>query len=129
MARKELAGEPLTYDELYFLQENFGRNLFYIRLGLEEWITNPPENTALVADIASNAASNEVLHIAIANPDLIYVITNSPYGLTLTRGAVYSYYEFITDLDSRMTDDQWRHLVEAGNTPPRPNWIDLYFSP
>lgn len=128
MARKEIAGEPLTYDELYFLQEQFAQAYWYIRYEIEVWITDPPENTALVADVASNAASGQVLHVAIAEPDYIYVITNSPYGYTLTRGAVYSYYEFISPIDERLTDEAWRALVAAGEIPPRPDWIGLYFA-
>lgn len=128
MARKEVAGESLTYDELYFLQENFGSTLRYLRLALEMWITNPPENTALVADVASNAASGEALELAIANPDTIYVITNSPYGLQVTRGAVFSYYEFTVGIDERMTDDEWRQQVADGTTPSSPEWTNLYLS-
>jgi hypothetical protein len=128
MARKEVAGEPLTYDEFYYLQETFGSSLRYLRIGLEMWITNPPENTALVADVASNAASGEALELAIANPDLIYVITNSPFGWQVTRGAVFSYYEFTVAIDDRMTDDEWRQLVADGTVPPRPDWVSLYLS-
>lgn len=129
IARKEVAGEQVSYDEYYFMQENFGGLLWNIRYSVEQFITNPPETTALVADVASNAASNEVLHVAIANPDFIYVVTDSPYGLTLTRGAVYSYYDFINPIDQRLTDDQWRSMVAAGSTPARPDWTALYFSP
>jgi hypothetical protein len=128
MARKEVAGEPLSYDEAYFLQENFGQQLWYIRYALEEWVTDPPENTALVADVASNAAAGQALELAIANPDLIYVITNSPYGLQVTRGAVYSYYEFTVAIDGRMTDDEWRQQVADGTAPARPEWVNLYLS-
>src|SRR5690606_16303869 len=128
MARKEIAGEPLTYDVQYFLQEQFGSGLWYIRYEVEQWITQPPESTAIIAVVASNADTGEVLSIAIAKPDLIYVITNSPYGLQLTRGAVYSDYEFTVNIDDRMTDDEWRAQVESGDLPPRPDWIDMYFS-
>ncbi|MCC6803712.1 MAG: DUF3160 domain-containing protein, partial [Anaerolineae bacterium] len=128
MARKEVAGEPLTYDEAYFLQENFGQQLWYIRYDVEQWITNPPETTALVADVASNAAAGTALELAVANPDTIYVIANSPYGLQVTRGAVYSYYEFTVNIDGRMTDDEWRQQVAEGTIPPRPDWVGLYLS-
>lgn len=86
MARKEVA-EPLTHDDLYYLQEQFGNELWYIRYDIEQWISNPPESMAIVADVASNAASEQVLELGVANPDLIYVITNSPYGLQVTRVA------------------------------------------
>jgi hypothetical protein len=126
MARKEVAGEPLTHDEAYFLQENFGSSLWYIRYFIEEWIADPPDNTAIVADIASNAATGQALELGIGIPDLIYVITNSPYGLQMTRGAVYSYYEFTVPIDERMTDDEWRAQVADGSTPARPDWVGLF---
>jgi hypothetical protein len=128
MARKEVAGEPLTHDEAYFLQENFGSRLWYIRYVIEEWITDPPETVALVTDVASNADAEAVLQEGIGNVDTIYVITNSPYGLQVTRGGVFSTYEFVNDIDKRMTDDEWRAMVADGTTPARPAWIDLYFS-
>ncbi len=128
IARKEVAGEPVSHDEYYFMQQNFHDALWYIRYGLEIWITNPPENSALVADIASNAAAGTALEIGTGTPDLIYVVTNSPYGLQLTRGAVFSPYEFTVQIDNRMTDDEWRAQLAAGTQPSRPDWIDLYFS-
>jgi cytochrome c553 len=64
----------------------------------------------------------------IGAPDLMYVITNSPYGLQVTRGAVYSDYEFTQDIGNRLTDDAWRQQVAGGTTPARPDWIGLYFS-
>ncbi len=128
MARKELAGEPFTQDEAYFLQLHIGEYLFLIRNSIEVWETNPPKTTALVADVASNAAAGKVLELGIGNPDLIYVITNSPYGPQLTRGAVYSDYEFQQDISNRLTDDDWRTQVSNGTQPARPDWIEMYFS-
>ena len=128
IARKEIAGEPVTYDELYWMQESFQRELWYIRYQMEEWITNPPETVALVTDVASNASAGTILQVGIGDIDVIYVVANSADGPHLTRGAVYSYYEFENAIDARMTDDEWRALVAAGTQPPRPDWIDLYFS-
>lgn len=125
-ARKELAGEPLSEDDYYFLQEQIGSVLGGIRIYIEQWLSDPPDDTSLVADVASNTVTSQALHVAIANPDLIYVVTNSPYGLTVTRGAVYSYYEFVNPIDQRMNDDEWRELVAAGETPLRPEWTALY---
>ncbi len=128
IARKEVAGEPVSYDELYWMQENFADQLWYIRFGLEEWITNPPKTVALVADVASNAAAGSVLEEAIGPVDYIYVVANGPNGLHLTRGAVYSYYEFVNPIDQRLTDDEWRSQLAGGQLPLRPAWIGLYFS-
>ncbi len=129
IARKEVAGEPVSYDEYYFMQENFHNSLWYIRYGLEIWITDPPENSALVADIASNAAAGTALEIGIGDAGLdLRGYEQSRMGLQLTRGAVFSPYEFTVPIDQRMTDDEWRAQLAAGAQPPRPDWIDLYFS-
>lgn len=128
IARKEVAGEPVSYEELYWMQENFGSALWSIRYTVEEWITDPPENVALVADVASNANAMVVLEEAIGLVDYIYVVTNGPHGLHLTRGGVYSTYEFVQPIDQRLTDQEWREMVASGDLPPRPEWIGLYFS-
>jgi hypothetical protein len=128
VARMEVAGEPVPYEELYWMQEHFGSTLWNIRYLVEIWITNPPENVALVADVSSNPAAGLALEEAIGMVDYIYVIANGPDGYHLTRGAVYSYYEFTQPIDQRMTDDEWRTQVAAGSLPPRPEWVGLYFS-
>ena len=128
MARKEIAGEALTHDELYFLQESFADALWSIRYEVEIWITDPPENVAIVTDVASNPAAGTVLLEGIGLVDYIYAIGNGPDGLHLTRGAVYSQYEFVNPIDERLTDDAWRARVASGDLPPRADWIDLFFS-
>ncbi len=128
ISRQEIAGEPVSYEDLYWMQERFGNDLWSIRYTIEEWLSEPPETVALVADVASNANAAIVLEEAIGLVDYIYVVVNGPYGLHLTRGGVYSYYEFIQPIDQRMTDAEWREIVAAGDMPPRPSWIDLYFA-
>jgi hypothetical protein len=126
MARKEVAGEPLTHDELYFLQENFGQSLWYTRYMYELPQSDPPKSAAIVADVASNSAAGKALEVGTGGVDYIYVITNSPNGLQVTRGAVFSYYEFEQPIDSRLTDEEWRAKVEAGELPPRPAWTGTF---
>jgi hypothetical protein len=128
IARKEVAGEPVSHDELYWMQENFDSALWHIRYEAEFWVTDPPQTVALVADVASNPNAGAVLEEAIGPVDLIYVIANGPNGLHLTRGGVYSYYEFVLPIDQRLTDDDWRAMVDSGNIPPRPDWVSLFFS-
>jgi hypothetical protein len=126
MARKEIAGEPLTHDELYFLQESFGDNLWYIRYMYELPQSDPPKSAAIVADVASNSAAGKVLQVGTGGVDYIYVITSSPNGLQVTRGAVFSYYEFEQPVDSRLTDEEWRAKVDGGQLPPRPAWTSTF---
>ncbi|MBK9125969.1 MAG: DUF3160 domain-containing protein [Chloroflexi bacterium] len=129
LAVRELRGEPLTEDEYYDLQEFFAQRLSAIRIILQEAIPDPPERMALIADIASNPSAGTVLYTAVGNVDTLWVVTNSPLGLQLTRGFVYSSYQFTGDIQSRLTDDDWRARVEAGDLPPRPSWTSTYLVP
>jgi hypothetical protein len=125
-ARRELAGEELTEDDYYWLQQNFGMSLWMVRFHVEEGNPNPPERMALISDVASNPSAQKAYYMATGDADLIYVVTNSPFGLQLTRGAVYSTYAFEGPLTDRIDDDQWRARVESGELPPRPSWTATY---
>lgn len=126
MARREIAGESLTEDQLYLLQEYFGGVLGSIRNTVQDLQTEPPNCAALVADIASNPSTNQILYVGTGSIDLIYVITGGPYGLQLTRGAVYSSYSVIGDAQSRLTDDDWRVRFGTESQPFRPAWSEQY---
>lgn len=128
MARRELLGEPLSSEDYYYLQEHFANRYWYARYVVEQWTPEPPERLAIVTDVASNADAGTVLQVGVGDVDLIYVVTDSPFGLQVTRGGVFSYYEFVGPIDERMTDETWREMVAAGSVPPRPTWIDLYFA-
>lgn len=88
-----------------------------------------PRGDGIIADIASDPNRGNVLYSAIGNVDTLWVVTDSPHGLQLTRGFVYSTYQFTGDIQSRLTDDDWRARVEAGDLPPRPSWSSTYMAP
>jgi len=91
----------------------------------EEDQANP---VALVTDVATSAFLRLVLQEAVGGVDYIYVVIPGPYGLQLARGAVFSYYEFTNDIDKRMTDQEWRELVDKRQQPPRPEWVKAFLS-
>jgi hypothetical protein len=128
MANRHLWGIPLTDDEQIFLKYNFGSELWSIRYLAELALAEPPEMAAIVTDVASNPDAGTVLQVGTGYVDYIYVITDSPQGLQLTRGAVYSYYEFVNDINNRLTDETWREMVQSGDVPPRPTWVGGFFS-
>lgn len=128
MANKHLWGIPLTDDEQIFLKYHFGEELWYVRYSAELAVSNPPEMSAIVTDVASNPDAGTVLQVGTGYVNYIYVITDSPQGLQLTRGAAYSYYEFVNDIDNRLTDETWQEMVQNGNLPQRPAWISSFFS-
>jgi hypothetical protein len=128
MANKHLWGIPLNDDEQIFLKYHFGSELWYVRYMAELALADPPQMAAIVTDVASNPDAGRALQVGTGYVNYIYVITDSPQGLQITRGAVYSYYEFVNDIDKRLTDETWRGMVQAGNLPPRPAWTSSFFS-
>lgn len=128
MANKHLWGIPLTDDEQIFLKYHFGMELWYVRYLVELVLADPPDFSAIVTDVASNPDAGTVLQVGTGYVDYIFVITDSPQGLQLTRGSVYSYYEFVNDIDNRLTNEAWWAMMEAGDLPPRPAWTGRFFA-
>jgi hypothetical protein len=125
MARKELAGEALSEDEYYTIQ-TYGTELNVLLRTLYQG-EGEPDPVALVTDIASNPSVGTVLQEGVGGVDYIYVVIPAPDGrLQVARGAVFSYYEFVGDINQRMTDDEWRAQVESGDLPPRPAWTSAF---
>jgi hypothetical protein len=68
---------------------------------------------ALVADVATDGISGACLEAASGTPRKIYAYVNDKSGGSrLTRGYIYSYYEFERSLsEGRMTDEEWKEIV------------------
>jgi len=51
---------------------------------------------------------------------------NDEGAFQVAKGGVYSYYEFWQDPSDRLTDEQWRSMLNGGNAPERPDWFDVF---
>jgi hypothetical protein len=72
-----------------------------------------------VADVYNY--NGRFLEEAVGMIDEIYVvaeINGKPY---LTKGAVFSYYEFQSN--KPLTDEEWQAQLTSGNEPQRPAWV------
>ena len=82
---------------------------------------------AVIADVHTNPeyGYEEVLEVGVGNPFVIYVVVQDHRGnLRLTKGATFSYYEFIHPMENRLTDEGWQDMLD--NDPPQlPEWILL----
>ncbi len=126
LANLELMGQPLAEDDLFALQ-GIGAFLSGIRVVLQD--PSNPEPVAVVTDIASAPMIGQVLQEGVGAVDYIYVVVPHPKGgLQMVRGGVFSYYEFVGDINQRMTDAEWRAKVKSGDLPPRPAWVGEFFS-
>ncbi|MEB2288828.1 MAG: DUF3160 domain-containing protein [Anaerolineae bacterium] len=127
IARKELAGEPRTEDE-YWTIFGFGQYLWAMLITLSTYPDNP-DPVALVTDVASNPSAQIVLQEAVGNVDYIYMVAPvSTGGWQLLRGGVFTYYEWVGNINERMTDAEWRAQVAAGDLPPRPAWVSAFYA-
>jgi hypothetical protein len=90
------------------------------------------ESAAIVADVATGMlgpgdSEPPVLHVGTGPVYELYVITpDAGQGWQLARGGVYSYHEFERPASERMTDEEWRAMIEEGRAPERPGWTAAF---
>ena len=115
---KELREEEPSAEE-YDLIRGFGGNLehFWQRVYEDEdddgHFTAKDYPAALVTDIATDGDSGEVLQIGTGKVSPIYVVVPIGGELHLTKGAVFSFYQFRQPMSNRLTDSAWRDAVSS----------------
>jgi hypothetical protein len=120
IAEKQVAEEPLTledYENIKMIARSFDAQLLLPggwEIEYDKW---EELRMALIADVATDFASNRVLQVASGTPRKIFVYVNDRMGgPRIARGYVYSYYEFAGSLEEgRLTDEKWRDLVYDKN--------------
>jgi hypothetical protein len=128
-AQKELAGEPLSAEETALVKD-YGQYLEDLEQfdSTEEGLTlSPtPERSPVVADVHTDyvTSPNRVLEEATGYPLSLYVAFDFEGQVQLFVGASYSYYEFTSPIEQRLTDEEWLARLDAGDIPPRPAWTD-----
>ncbi|MHA2141209.1 MAG: DUF3160 domain-containing protein [Candidatus Thorarchaeota archaeon] len=115
---KELSGLALNETDIS-LTKDIGNVLKYLE-GVEDDI----DRAALVVDVHTDPGPpGVVLEEATGDPLVVFVAVPYPNGsVYLTRGAIYSYYEFTQSLSDRLTDDMWWDLLDTGDEPDMPVW-------
>ena len=78
---------------------------------------------ALIADYHT-AAPNMYSEAAVGPASEIYVVVPIKGKLYLTRGAVFSYYEFVSN--ERLTDEKWQQMLKEKKNPSAPEWTDSF---
>jgi hypothetical protein len=129
VSEKELNGEKLTDDE-YWRISYYGGWLEAMTLAAADPAESyegrgylEDQKSALVADVATGMG--QVLEEGVGYPTLIFVVSpQEPYHVTV--GAVFTYYEFPMPLDQRLTDEQWRVMLENGTAPDAPEWTSSF---
>jgi len=89
---------------------------------------------AVIADVATNAGLGIVLEVGVGRINEIYVIAplveeDGTTTLQVTKGGVFSYYEFAWPMRDRLTDEKWRQMLDEGKSPQLPVWTARFFNP
>ena len=134
IAGKELSGARIT-DAEQELIENFGQRLrggmrfaHYVDVS-RDFQTRMDQLMPIVADVHTDVNSGMALEEAVGHPLAIYVTVPVDRRPTVCKGAVYSYYEFKQAMSQRLTDEEWRKMLEERKNPGLPAWMPEGFPP
>lgn len=144
VAEKELTNQKLTENE-YNQIRLIGSTMDYLSLwiltngvsGPNGWYTMKPvdRNMACIADVHTamdnrpGGVGQVVLEEGVGSTFEIYVIVPIEGKLYLTRGAVFSYYEFVHPMNNRLTDEKWQEMIGKEGAPAQPEWIRTFTVP
>lgn len=130
ISEKELRNEKLTGDEYQFIR-TIGGTLEYLTLSVmtgnpDTWelVNETDKDMAVIADV--HTGGDQVLEESVGRANEILVIVPVEGKLVLTRGAVFSYYEFIYPSSDRLTDEKWQKMIDTGKTPAKPVWTKSF---
>lgn len=133
---KELAGKTLSDDDYNRLYD-YGENMESMTASLSSdglrWFeiqSETDKNMATAADFHTVAPNRYdkggYLEAGVGPAHEIYVVVPINGKLYLTRGAVFSYYEF--ESGSRLTDEAWQNMLKGGKAPAQPAWTNSFLS-
>ena len=128
---KQLKNEPLTEDEYYQLL-TYGGLLEYLTSSFAgdgmrwfEITSETDKNMAVIADIHTIAGVG-YFEVGVGPAYEIFVVVPIDDKLYLTRGAVFSYYEFISK--ERLTDEEWQKIIKDGKEPSHLKWMKNFIN-
>ena len=145
LARKELANEPFSEEEIAYLQR-----MLFIETGsgappFSGWysemfyhLEDSAEGDFPIADVHTQPTDEfgsivgRVLHVGTGNINLGVFLADSPsndYQPMAFVGPVMSYYETITNDFDRLTDERWEEIIRNNDqVPERPDWVNVYLA-
>jgi hypothetical protein len=145
LAAKELRGVPFSAAEAAWLRETAVRRVVphdTVCAGIrmrEEWTGWYPrlfpggeESPAVIADVHTNPETDpgsplyppRVLHVATGRAAAALLVADAGAGPTLYVGPASTYYEVVErgSPPVRLTDQEWRARLAAGEAPAPPAW-------
>jgi len=131
VSKKEIAKQPLSGKDYQTIKgiggavENFTLTVLDPDLTATEWqsVKGPDRSIAVVADVYTRNMpggdpKNGILHVATGKANEIYVVVEINGYLYVTRGATFSYYEFVMPPSTRLTDNEWQKMEDQKSKRP-----------
>jgi hypothetical protein len=122
IAKQELAGTSISDDDYEKLRIT---KLSFIAQPFEP--LDPTETsgqTALIADVHTDALTSKILYEATGEPYLMLALVGNEASPRLTAGFAYSHYELTGALGKRLSDEDWRGQVYGGQLPAKNFWYE-----
>ncbi|MBL7136706.1 MAG: DUF3160 domain-containing protein [Candidatus Marinimicrobia bacterium] len=125
---KELENIPLSdseYENIFCFGKVMQDLVSVVNDPLIPWEMDT-DDMAVVADVHTDSNTDQCLEEGVGYPLEVLVIVNEGGTVRITRGAIFSYYEFIQPIADRLTDEAWREML-VGDTPPSmPQWVSSF---
>ncbi len=128
IAIKELENTPLTdqeYEDIYCFGKVMQKLVSYYPDPQNPWKSDT-DDMAVVADVHTDSNSDKCLEEGVGYPLEIFVIVNEGGTIRITKGAIFSYYEFIQPIAGRLSDEVWRRMLVDDKPPRMPDWISNF---
>ncbi|MBN1154706.1 DUF3160 domain-containing protein [candidate division KSB1 bacterium] len=86
------------------------------------------DNMPVIADVHTVGGTGPTMFLeeGVGYPLCIYVISPVEGQLKITKGACFSYYEFVKVGEPRLTDEAWRDMLTSDEPPLHPWWTGRY---
>jgi len=126
IVKKELKNEKISDDDFETLRNISAQFLTVVQPFSNEELTLKEKRAGIIADIHTDAIKGKILYEATGKPNIIYVAVSDINGTRLTKGAVFSHYEFTKSIsDGRMSDEEWQAKVYdlKGELPREDEWV------
>lgn len=129
LAKKELAAQPFTSDELAFIKKTID-----IRGGgsgpprYDGWYPklifggDPTKWNPTVADVHTDPTTGQVVQVGVGDITFLVAAIDNEGDKMVYVGPMSSYFEFLMPPSKRMTDEEWREKVQEFVLPARPSW-------
>ena len=126
ISKKELTNKQLDESDAYFI-EYFGETMDNLIKNMFEGEIDPEQlKTPMIADVHTDVNTKLVLEEAVGYvKTLLVAYKTTDEKIHLVVGPVFSYYEFKQPMSERLTDSQWKEMLQAVH-PEEPSWVKSF---